>query len=346
MTDMEIVVEQDVLGNVLGLAFNPTDPADPVTLYVSHTQLYAGEDGPPYAGTITKLVVPSLQRTALITGLPVSTVEHGTNSIAFDDDGALYIAQGAMTNAGRPSERFPRPESSLSGAILVADLADPAFDGTILHQPPDEVGDAVDQVAGDVRVYASGFRNPFDLVLHSNGKIYATDNGPNLDDGAQSVSCDDFRAPDNAFGTFGLDPVAPDELNLIVEGEYYGHPNRNRGRLDGRQCIYRAPDDNSGESIPPLATLGVHTSADGIVEYDSGAFGGRLRGDLVYVEWARGRVWRVVLAEDGTSVQAISPLVPDTLRLPLDLVVGPGGTLFITEMGADRITYLMPSPGE
>lgn len=30
-----------------------------------------------------------------------------------------------------------------------------------------------------VRVFASGLRNPYDLVLHSNGRLYGTDNGPN-----------------------------------------------------------------------------------------------------------------------------------------------------------------------
>lgn len=332
VTDVELIAPADVLGDILGLAFNPADPPEPVVLYVSHTQLYGKEDGPPYAGRISMLRGPDFEPTDIITGLPVSTEEHGTNNIVFDSDGTLYIAQGGTTNAGVPSDRFPRPETPLSGAILVADPSDPAFDGEILYEPAEEASDAVDQVAGDVRVYASGFRNVFDLVIHSNGRIYATDNGPNPGDGAQSVGC----------AVDGLDPVAPDELNLIVEGGYYGHPNRNRGRYDERQCTYRAAADNLGGTMPPLATLGIFTSADGVVEYSSDAFGGRLRGDLIYVEWAKGRVWRVRLARDETSVESISHLVPDTLNLPLDVVVGPNGAVYVAEMGADRVTYFTP----
>jgi glucose/arabinose dehydrogenase len=333
VTAVELIAPAGILGNVLGLAFNPTDPPEPIILYVSHTQLYGKEGGPPYAGKISLLRGPAFRLTDIITGLPVSSEEHGTNDIVFGDDGTLYIAQGGTTNAGVPSERFPRPETPLSGAILVADLWDPTFDGRVLYEPSDEASDTVDQTAGDVRVYASGFRNVFDLVLHSNGRIYATDNGPNPGDGAQSLDC----------ATNGLDPVAPDELNLIAEGAYYGHPNRSRGRMDERQCTYRAADDNLGGTMPPLATLGIFTSANGIAEYSSNAFGGRLRGSLVYVEWAKGRVWRVKLTGDGTGVESVSQLVADALDRPLDVVVGPDGTVYAAEMGADQVTYFQPA---
>jgi glucose/arabinose dehydrogenase len=67
-----------------------------------------------------------------------------------------------------------------------------------------------------------------------------------------------------------------------------------------------------------------------------------MRGDLVYVEWAKGRAWRVQLAGDGTSVTAISRLVPGSFRRPLDLTVAPDGVIYIAEMGADQIAYLAP----
>ncbi len=332
VTAVELIAQADAFGDVLGIAFNPAVASAPTTLYVSHTRLYLGDEGPPFAGTISKLVAPGFEPLDVITGLPVSTAEHGTNGIAFDREGRLYIAQGGTTNAGIPSERHPRPETPLSGAILIADLTDPLFDGSIRYDPPGEASDTIEQAAGSVRVYASGFRNPYDLVVHSNGRIYATDNGPNSTDGARSLSCT----------SEGPGPSAPDELNLIIEGQYYGHPNRNRGRPDERQCTYRASDDRSGESTPPLATLGYFVSADGMTVYNSDAFGGRLRGNLIYVEWAKGRVWRVVLSDDGTSVVSISQLVPDVLERPLDVAVGPDGALYIAEMGADRISYFVP----
>lgn len=329
----ETIAESDALGDVLGIAFNPADPPTPVTLYVSHTTLYAGDDGPPYAGKVSRLVAPDFEPVDVVSGLPVSAVEHGTNGIAFDGEGRLYIAQGGTTNAGVPSERHSRPETPLSGAILVADLSDPDFDGTIRYRPPDAASNAVDLVGGDVRVFASGFRNPYDLLLHSNGRLYATENGPNAADGDASTSCE----------SEGDGPDGPDELNLILKGRYYGHPNRNRGRTDERQCLYRPPDDPTGPTTPPLATLGYFVSADGLAEYTSDVLGGRMRGDLVYVEWAQGRVWRVALDEEGTGVVSISQLLPTPLERPLDVALGPDGTLYIAEMGADRIAYFAPA---
>lgn len=329
----EVIATGVLLGDVLGIAFNPADPPDPVTLYVSHTTLYAGDDGPKYAGKVSKLVAPDFQPVDVVTGLPVSAVEHGTNGITFDADGRLYIAQGGTTNAGIPSDRHSRAETPLSSAILIADLTGPSFDGRITYDPPDEASSDAGQVGGDVRVFASGLRNPYDLVVHSNGQIYATDNGPNAADGKRSTGC----------GSDGDGPDGPDELNLVLEGRYYGHPNRNRGRADERQCFYRPPDDTTGPATPPLATLGYFVSADGMAEYTSDAFDGRMRGDLIYVEWAQGRVWRVVLGGDGTSVVSISQLLPEPLERPIDVAVAPDGTLYIAEMGTDSILYFTPA---
>ena len=334
VTGVEVIAQAGRLGHVLGITFNPADPPGPVTLYVSRTILYGGEDGALFPGKITKLVAPSFEPVDVITGLPVSTTDHGTNGIVFDDEGRLYIGQGGTNNGGVAHGGASRPDSPLSGAILVADLSDPAFDGEIRYEPPNAVGPTVEQVAGDVRVYASGFRNPYDLVIHSNGRIYATDNGPNTPGGARSLSCTEE----------GSTPWAPDELNLILEGQYYGHPNRNRGRFDARQCVYHAADDSSGGVTAPLAALGYSVSANGLVEYTSDAFDGRLQGDLIYVEWRRRRVWRVQLSEDGAQVASISQLVPDKLKQPLDLAVGPDGTIYIAEWGGDRITYYRPMP--
>ena len=256
----------------MGIAFSPADGE----LYVSHTQLYGGDEGDPYPGAVSRLAAPAHERIDVITGLPASTAEHSTNSIVFDTDGLIYIAQGGTSNNGVPGERFPRPETPLSAAILIANVADPDFDGQIRYEPPGEASDTVRLVGGDVRVFASGFRNVYDLVVHSNGNVYATDNGPNAPDGDVSTDCTNA-----AQGVSG-----PDELNLVVDGHWYGHPNRNRGRDDTRQCTYRAPDDQSGEATPPIATLGYFTSADGFIEYRSDAFGGAMQGDLVYVEWA------------------------------------------------------------
>ena len=56
-------------------------------------------------------------------------------------------------------------------------MADSGFTGEITYDAPD---DGVPNSDCGVEVWAAGQRNPFGIVLHSNGNLYGTDNGPNL----------------------------------------------------------------------------------------------------------------------------------------------------------------------
>lgn len=324
------------LNNPLGIAFDPTALASPVTVYFSH-QDSSATDG--FNGTISKITGPDWVMEDVITGLPTSDpyLNHMTNGIAFDSGGRLFIAQGSATNAGIAApggEAAYWPETPLSAAILVADIHAPGFDGTITYAPGGPPADGnVDQTGGDVEVYASGLRNPYDLLLHSNGKIYATDNGPLSGPtiGITSLGC----AQD------GGDVSQSDELNIIAQGDYYGFPNRNRGRSDARQCVYHAPEEGNGADFTaPMAILPAHCSCDGIAEYTSNAFGGTMQGDLIFVEFIRDNLRRGVLTADGTGV-TLSTLESD-FDMPLDVTVGPTGIIYIAEYGGNQIAYLEP----
>ncbi len=317
---------------VLGLAFDPTAPA-PVKLYASRQDLNATGG---YTGVVSTFTAPDWQRQDLITGLPSSVPHnnHMTNGLAFGPDGRLYIAQGSNADSGIADPAGGQiffPETPLSAAILVADVHDPAFDGTLTYDPAGSpTNDNVNLVSGDVQVYAPGTRNPYDLVWHSNGYLYATDNGA-MGKGT-SLSC----------STEGGTTSTSDELNLIEEGNYYGAPNRNRGRSDPRQCIYHSPQAGSGADFTePISILPSHCSCDGLAEYTLDTFGGALRGNLILAGWGRNYVSRVVLAGDGRSVVSTSTLSSDLVS-PLDVVVGLDGTIYIAEFGANRISYLAP----
>ncbi|MEX1254652.1 MAG: flexitail domain-containing putative surface protein [Dehalococcoidia bacterium] len=318
---------------ILGIAFDPG--ALPMTLYASRQNLSASAtDG--FEGVVSRFTAPNWTRQDVITGLPSSAPasNHFTNGLAFNAGGQLLIAQGSSTDAGVDTGSF-WPETPLSAAILIADVHAPGFNGAITYNPSGSpANDSVNQVSGtDVSVFASGTRNPYDLVVHSNGYVYATDNGA-PESAATSLTC---STSNNAAS-------ASDELNRIVQGNYYGHPNRNRGRFDADECVYHPAEAGSGAGFTgPIATLPAHCSCDGLAEYTSDAFSGAMQGDLLIAEWGLGRVRRVQLAGDGLSVTSVTTL-ESGFENPLDVAVGPDGTVYIAEYTGNKVSFLQP-PG-
>ena len=335
VTAVEEVTSDADLQEVFGIAFDPTDASSPPPVYASNTVSGFGGGGPAadgsFPGKITKIDGAGYTNiTDIITGLSVSNVAHQANGIAFAADGTLYIAHGSSTNAGIPSFLFLREEVPLSGAMLVADISAPGFDGAITYDPPNTYSSTVDQVSGDVSVFASGLRNPYDLEIHSNGRIYATDNGPNAGVGAASTGC----------ATQQPSSTESDELNLIEAGEYYGHPNRNRGRFDARQCVYHSGAEGDGADwTGPIELL--PTSSNGLVEYTASTFDGKLLGNLFYVSFVAQTMGRIVLSPDGTSVVSHTD-IESGFDEPLDITMGPDGSLYIAEHGGDDVIVLAP----
>lgn len=339
ITAVEQVASSGDLQEVFGIAFRPTDTSSPPPVYVTNTVSGWGDDGPAPAGSfpgkVTKIDGAGYaNKTDIITGLPVSNFAHQSNGLVFADDGTLYVAQGSTTNAGVPRAPFSQAEVPLSSALLVANPSAPGFDGNITYDPPDTYDTSVDQISGDVSVYASGLRNPYDLIIHSNGRIYLTDNGPHSGGGPASNGCDSQTT----------DPQGPDELNIIEEGDYYGHPNRNRGRFDPRQCVYHSGTEGSGPDwTGPIQLL--PTSSNGLVEYTVNSFGGKLKGNLFYVGYVNGVVGRIVLSPDGSSVVSHTQLDSGFVS-PLDVTMGADGTLYVAEYGSgDIVTLQPPAPG-
>lgn len=341
--------------NILGIAFNPFESSQTPRIYVSHSQLFAngGSSFPetelsPYSGEVSVLSGGSFENIEpLITGLPVSNHDHGINGLAFDNAGDLYVAVGGNTNAGIVNSNLGGiPESPFSAAVLKADISKADFNGDIDYQlvpgftPPSGLsfdaadsqtwGDQVRVVDGvDVRVYSSGLRNPYDIVFTTDGLLYATDNGPN--NGFGDVS----TGPNTQVPVTG----APDELNLLADGSYHGHPNRTRGLENPIENIYFGPSENStGAYTAPLASL--PSSTNGIDEYRSLVFGGQLQGQLVTQRY-NGEVIFVERSSDGFS--AIGNQSYNTIADGLDLVVGSGGTLFGIDFAQDRITVATPN---
>ncbi len=327
---------------VLGIVFNPFDAPDPVKVYVAHTQLYAQGGGPfsgtsPFPGAVSVLTGPDFDDPVpFITGLPTSNHDHSLNGMQFNDNGDLLATIGSNTNSG---VQWPTigdlPESSLTAAIVKFETSSPTFDGAIKHRSietgaivDDQArGDELEIASGDVSVQAAGVRNPYDLVYTIEGRLYATDNGPNSDLGPVSTG------PSSS----GLEFAAPDELLLIERGNYYGHPNRARGRDDARQNIYRGidapaiPEDFTPHVIP------LSSSTDGITQYRSQVFGGQMWNDVLVQRWG-GQLKRVRFSEDGRTVIQHYDLFD--LR-SLDVQMGPGGALLGVSYAQDEVRVLV-----
>ncbi len=334
VTNTQVVTTIAGLSNpsILGITFNPRDPPSPVKIYVAHSHLYAEGGGSftgpaPYNGQVSVLTGPTFSTVKpLITGLPVSNRDHAINGMAFDDTGNLLICVGSATNAGIPSTPMGTlPNSPLDAAILIAPITKSNFNGTITYVETatakpntDQVyGDRVDVASGvDVSIFAPGMRNPFDIVWATNGKLYGSDNGANANFGDISTSAT-TQAPAPASDV-------PDKINYIVQGRYYGSPNRNRGRYDSRQNVYHYPTDPTtptGYNGSPMAT--VASSSDGIDEYRATTFNNAMRGNLLVQHW-KGVLYRAVLSADGQSLPSVTKLAS---TLGLSVVTGPGGAI-------------------
>jgi ribosomal protein L35AE/L33A len=262
---------------ILGIAFDPMSSPDDPSIYVSHSTLFHGNSdstsGLSINGKVSRIKGANLDVVVdVVTNLPVSDHDHSVNGLEFGDNGELYIQVGGNTNAGIPGRLSGTrllKENPLSAATLVAYLSDPKFDGNIAYDAPDN-GNVVG--GKGVKVFASGQRNSFDITLHSNGKLYATDNGPNVGYGKRSIGC---SARDEA-----TDPEERDKLNLIVPGGYYGHANRKRGEKDSKQCIWRSSNEPRNPSFK-APIMSFPSSTNGIIEFQTNHFEGQLRHNLI-----------------------------------------------------------------
>jgi Glucose / Sorbosone dehydrogenase/IPT/TIG domain len=312
-------------------------------IYFTSNRFFHGNDksssGLTTSGKIRRASGPNLETVVdIITGLPTSDLDHGLNALEFGDSGQLFFTCGSHTNGGIPGQLSSSKrlkENFLSASVNVAWLFHPNFDGTIEWSAADDGN----MIARGIDVYAPGLRNPFGLVLHSNGQLYATDNGPNRNYGRMSTDC---------LGSSIDDAYKGDEINHIEQGKYYGHPNLKRASYfnDPRQCVYRPPEDADLATNYTAPILNHPSSMDGIMEFHSNHFGGQLRSNLLYVQYsATNNIYRAILTADG---KAIIPsldkkgLAMNIGELGLDLTQAPNGNLVDVRFGSGSIYYYRP----
>jgi glucose/arabinose dehydrogenase len=137
-------------------------------------------------------------------GIPGGTCYHFGGRLKFGPDGWLYLTTGEGFVASRAAD-----PNSLSGKIL-----------------------RVHEDGSGREIYAWGFRNPQGLAFDSQGRLYASNNGPT--------------------GDLGL--CCHDEVDLVRQGGFYGWP----ARAANTRTNYQG--GSFPQRVPPLVESGANVA--------------------------------------------------------------------------------------
>ena len=345
---------------VIGAAFDPNDKTQLYLWTTANEPLYP-QPAPDFSGKLYKLHLQGINLfdsdlQLYLTGLPRSAKDHLSNSLTFGPDGLLYMTQGGNSAMGAPdSAWYNRPERLLNAAVLQIDpRRTSGLPINVQTEPCDEhcqgsgTSGNYDPYAANapVKIYASGVRNAYDLVWHSSGKLYAPTNGS----AAGGNTPDNPNTPQNE-GLFNVS-TQDDFLFKVEQGGYYGHPNPKRG-----EYILNGGNPTSGDDPAEVVATGPYVgypvgtrpdpnyrgfaynfgrnrSPDGVIEYKSSTFGGKLKGRLLVVEYSGGDdVLALPLGSDGNVVRSDVIQVVAGLTDPVDLVEDThNGNLYIAEL--------------
>ncbi|OOB92252.1 hypothetical protein B0T42_01120 [Rathayibacter sp. VKM Ac-2630] len=356
---------------VIGLAFDPASTASNLILWVTENRKYVGvSDVPDWTGKIVRLSGSSLQNGQdVVVGLPRSARDHESNSLAFKD-GMLYLTQGSNTAMGAPDSAWEyRPESKLSAAVLRLDPA--KLPATLpLNVKTAEGGTYNPSAPGAaLTLYATGVRNAYDLIWHSNGRLYVPTNGSARGGAFPATPATLPSSCASRIDGAWTGPRAPgvasnpvDETDWVfkaTQGGYYGHPNPSRcewvfngGNPTSAQDAFEAtaypvgvlPDRNYRKA--DVFDAGLHASANGVIEYLGGGFGGALKGKLIVVRYSASQDLMVLdpSGADGTIVSRTLGVVGfKGFDQPLDVAQhAASGSIYVTELGGRKITRLVP----
>lgn len=334
-----------------GFAFDPACCDEEIILWASHGW-YGFDGAPDFSGKVSRISGEDLSVVQdVVIGLPRSIRDHLTNQPVFGPDGALYIPQGSNTAFGAPDQQWgDRPEHLLNAAILRLDVSAVKPGQPIDARTPD-AGGTYDPAAAHapLTIYATGVRLAYDLLWHSNGNLYAPANG------ASPVG--NAPAGPGVPALLGISQSEHDWFFRITPGRYYGHPNPAQGHyvLNGGNPtagedfaeVPQYPVGTKPDSLwtPAAYDFGNHVSPNGLIEYRSDAFGGKLKGKVLICRYNGGSDILCLDLDASGGVRTAHVAIPGLTNLvnPLDLTENPStGCLYVSEYGAQKIALLRP----
>lgn len=348
----EFVVEAG--RTLIGITIDPTNPD---RIWISNNQGYPTDYADEFSSKITYIDITDTTNftgtvTDYVVGLPRSSHDHLTNSLAFGPDGMLYFNQGSLTAMGDTDNAWgQRAETPLAAAVLRLDTSIDVSAGPI----DVDTSAGYDPFAPDapLTIYGSGIRNSYDLLFHSNGSLYVANNGS----AAGGNIPDDPNTPQNEAIVDGA--AESDYLFNIVEGGYYGHPNPSIDKyisyggnptdgIDPAEVRGYAEGTMPDEDWQGFAyDFGISRSPNGMAEY-SGGFEGLIDGSILVTEYSFGD--RIVGLKVNEAGEVVDHFVLATgFNNPLDVAVNAlTGQVYVTNFGGelsftdDQIVLLTP----
>lgn len=225
------------------------------------------------------------ETTVILDGFPGEVYAfHQNHGLLWGPDGRLYIGSGSTTD----HDPEPHPMAAV-----------------ILSINPD---------GSDMKVFATGLRNPFGIVLAPDGKgFFAIENSAS---GCTDDACTEIYD-------------VPEEVNYIVEGGDYGFPR-----------YFGLPPEDSG-TLPPVITFPEHSAPTGIVFYEGDKFPALMKGQLFVSLWTRGEIYRIRLYKIDEQRYMGSPLLfAKGLSGPSAMINAPDGGLFVSSYNGSAIYYI------
>lgn len=334
---------------IVGIAFDPTANPNNLGLWVSYaTRAPSSTYNTTYNGVISRLTVPTVGSSTVavkqdvVIGLPtLPRLNHQPNGLAFGPDGRLYQSVGGLATLGG-TPNWDSEETLLSGAVIAIDLRHPAFSSTqpLNVQTAAPVNYNPLATGAPVQLFATGLRNAYDLVWHSNGSLYAALN--------QNSIYGEYTP--SAPGIPAVNALPNEALARVMLGRYYGHPNPTRGEfvLNGGNPTAQVDPWEIGEypvGVQPdadfnpallydIRRLGGN-SPNGIAEYTGP---GPLNGRLLVAFFAGAKtIHSFALGANGlvTAEAALKNSSGSNLLLssPLDVAVHPSGRIYVANYG-------------
>ena len=330
---------------IIGFCFEPRSTADNMAIWITHNEPVFVNTA-PLGGAISRMSGPSLDTVQnAVINLPRAYTDHMTNQPAFGPDGALYLPQGCNSAFGDADPTWGnRAERLFSATILrldVTQLSGGPIDAAALEHNPDY---NPYNYNGALSIYATGIRNAYSLIWHSNGHLYVPTNGSSpggntpAGGGAPALTHINFSEDDFLFD--------------VHRGKYYGHPNpvQHHYVLHGgnpldehapqRITLYPKGVQPDPDFEPAAYNFGKHVSANGVIEYRGDFFQGHLDHRILVCRYNVGSdIIALTVDADGKVVGA-GASVPGlrSLACPLDLVEDRDtGNVYVSEYGAKRI---------